>query len=61
MNVFSAFCALWSDGVRVVYVVGAQRMPISCENPTGGAVGRTGRAKRQHWPFMEVIRKMNKA
>ena len=61
VNVFSAFCALWSDGVRVVYVVGAQRMPISCENPTGGAVGRTGRAKRQHWPFMEVIRKMNKA
>ena len=32
---FLLFCALWSDWVRVVYVVGAQRMPISCENPTG--------------------------
>lgn len=35
-------------------------MPISRENPTAGVVSGPSIPKRQCWPFMEIIRKMNK-
>lgn len=37
-----------------MYVVGAQRMPISYDSPTGGAVGRLGIAKSYVGPLWKL-------